>query len=542
MPRLLPAWQPPCRPAMRSNYLLGTRRWAVSLADHCGLHGAAAYRGRSAAAAASSQPFSAAQSNDASDLGPELMRWLQLNGGRVDGVTLANLAGRDGASGWGLQASQDLEPGRRLIVLPAACHLTYGAKDDPRLLALIEKVPNELWGAKLALQLLSQRLRGADSLFAAYISNLPRGIPGIPMFFSKRALDLIDYPPVTQQVQKRCRWLHTFSQQVMAKLPGSPEDPFGGVTVDINALGWALACVTSRAFRTRGPAHPAAMLPLIDMANHTFTPNAEVLPLPGGDMGLFAKSKVATGEPLLLSYGKLNNDFLFMDYGFIVPDNPYDTVQLRFDIGLMQAGCLVANVTDAEGPPRDLVITPWRQELLTELGLAGAAATLELNLGGPDLLDPRLLAAARVMVARQAGEVAGRGGAERLCAIDCPLSRENETAALRVVGGVIAVALSTFRRTLDQDLALLAGQVPPSTEADGNQRQDLAPLETADEMLAVRFCVEKKRILSRSLQRVAALAEAVKGNGELRQSTGMSMAKKGSKPAPATNKGFGQKK
>ena len=27
--------------------------------------------------------------------------------------------------------------------------------------------------------------------------------------------------------------------------------------------GWALACITSRAFRTKGPQHPASCLPLI---------------------------------------------------------------------------------------------------------------------------------------------------------------------------------------------------------------------------------------------------------------------------------------
>lgn len=179
-----------------------------------------------------------------------------------------------------------------MVILPRASQLTYGAQDDPRLLSLIDKVPDELWSAKLALQLLYQRLRGPDSNFATYIANLPKGITGIPIFFDKRAIDLIDYPPVTQQVQKRCRWLSSFSQEVLANLPGSAADPFGGVMIDINALGWALACVSSRAFRNRGPMQPAAMLPLIDMANHSFLPNAEVLPLEDGAVGLFAKSKV----------------------------------------------------------------------------------------------------------------------------------------------------------------------------------------------------------------------------------------------------------
>lgn len=43
------------------------------------------------------------------------------------------------------------------------------------------------------------------------------------------------------------------SLQALGPLRGTDADPFEGAKVDANALGWALAVVTSRAFRTRGP-------------------------------------------------------------------------------------------------------------------------------------------------------------------------------------------------------------------------------------------------------------------------------------------------
>lgn len=137
------------------------------------------------------------------------------------------------------------------------------------------------------------------------------------------------------------RWLADFSKN-LKDLPGTPEDPFGGAAVDINALGWAMACVTSRAFRVKGPDHPAVMLPLIDMSNHSFDPNCEVLPLRDtpGAVGLFAKKAIKEGEQLLLNYGNLPNDFLMMDYGFILPCNPHDRVAMRFDVGLLQVCCV----------------------------------------------------------------------------------------------------------------------------------------------------------------------------------------------------------
>lgn len=60
---------------------------------------------------------------------------------------------------------------------------------------------------------------------------------------------------------------------------------------------------------------PAAMLPLIDMANHSFEPNAKIAPGPGGSMCMVATRQLVAGEPVLISYGPLGNDFLLLDYG-----------------------------------------------------------------------------------------------------------------------------------------------------------------------------------------------------------------------------------
>lgn len=54
----------------------------------------------------------------------------------------------------------------------------------------------------MALALLAHRAAGADSPFAPYVSHLPRGFPGIPMFFSREAIEAIDYPPVVEQVRR----------------------------------------------------------------------------------------------------------------------------------------------------------------------------------------------------------------------------------------------------------------------------------------------------------------------------------------------------
>ncbi len=106
-------------------------------------------------------------------------------------------------------------------------------------------------------------------------------------------------------------------------------------------LGWALAVVTSRAFRVGGPSQPAAMLPLIDMCNHSFAPNCKLQPLGDGSLQLIALQDIPHRQPLLLSYGGLSNDFLLMDYGFVVANNPFDRVQLSFNLDMLEVSCLL---------------------------------------------------------------------------------------------------------------------------------------------------------------------------------------------------------
>ena len=97
-----------------------------------------------------------------------------------------------------------------------------------------------------------------------------------------------------------------------------------------------MACVSSRAFRVAGPTKPASLLPLVDMCNHSFQPNAQLRAGPGKAVSLVALTALAPGEPVLISYGKLSNGFFLLDYGFTIPGNRHDRIELRFDSALLQ--------------------------------------------------------------------------------------------------------------------------------------------------------------------------------------------------------------
>lgn len=103
--------------------------------------------------------------------------------------------------------------------------------------------------------------------------------------------------------------------------------------------GWALGVVTSRAFATDGPGKPRSLLPLIDIANHSFSNhNCDIDKRQGGTMVLVSTKAIPAGSDLLLNYGALDNHTLLLDYGFMDPNNPFDHMILAFDIEQLQVG------------------------------------------------------------------------------------------------------------------------------------------------------------------------------------------------------------
>lgn len=98
--------------------------------------------------------------------------------------------------------------------------------------------------------------------------------------------------------------------------------------------GWAIAVGMSRCFAlTKRPGH--TMVPLIDMANHRFTSNAEIRGLEDGTVAMVANKRISAGQPIYLKYGSHDNRDLLLSYGFVVQDNPFNTFQFDFDVDVV---------------------------------------------------------------------------------------------------------------------------------------------------------------------------------------------------------------
>ncbi|KAK6122274.1 hypothetical protein DH2020_043988 [Rehmannia glutinosa] len=229
---------------------------------------------------------------------PDLIKWVRREGGFVHhSIKIAYLEEeKPNGLGLGLVASDDIPKGSDLISLPQHIPLKFEAKDgeSSTLIALARQVPEVNWtfgafdrgtlGYEIGLKAFARESK-KGSFWWPYISNLPETY-SVPIFFPGEDIKNLQYAPLLHQVNKRCRFLLEFEKLMKNELDNVKLDdhPFGGQYIDASSLGWAMSAVSSRAFRLYGTKRPDGthvdapmLLPLIDMCNHSFTPNAEIV-------------------------------------------------------------------------------------------------------------------------------------------------------------------------------------------------------------------------------------------------------------------------
>ncbi|XP_057962877.1 uncharacterized protein LOC131154245 [Malania oleifera] len=421
----------------------------------------------------------------------DLIKWVRREGGFVHPAV--KMAQADSCYGLGLVASEDIPKGSELIALPHHLPLRFAALEsdgedgfESVLVNLARQVPAELWAMRLGLKLLQERSI-LGSFWWPYISNLPEAY-SVPIFFSGEDIKNLQYAPLLHQVNKRCRFLLDFEKEVKHVLKNlKPDDHlFSGQDVEASSVGWAMSAVSSRAFRLYGKndqdgSHTdiPMMLPLIDMCNHSFNANSQIVQEqdagnPNVLVKVVAEMHIRQNDPLLLNYGCLRNDLFLLDYGFVVASNPYDCIELTYDGALLDAASMAAGVSS----PNFSSPAPWQQKFLSQLNLDGETPFHKVTLGGPELVEGRLLAALRVLLS-SVEETVEKHDMDTLKSLsaEAPLGISTEVAALRTVVALCVIALGHFPTKIMEDESLLKQGVSESTE------------------LAIQFRIQKKSVI-----------------------------------------------
>eukprot|EP00746_Dinoflagellata_sp_MGD_P055720 gnl/MRDRNA2_/MRDRNA2_242252_c0_seq1.p2 gnl/MRDRNA2_/MRDRNA2_242252_c0~~gnl/MRDRNA2_/MRDRNA2_242252_c0_seq1.p2 ORF type:complete len:128 (+),score=28.71 gnl/MRDRNA2_/MRDRNA2_242252_c0_seq1:737-1120(+) len=101
---------------------------------------------------------------------------------------------------------------------------------------------------------------------------------------------------------------------------------------DSSLAGWCLGVIHSRAFLVvdADGNRMHALVPLLDMMQHSFTPNAWWMVV-GDTICIHARSEIAVGEEICVSYGEKSSEAFLLMYGFVPPWNPYDEIELKLE-------------------------------------------------------------------------------------------------------------------------------------------------------------------------------------------------------------------
>ncbi|XP_052110615.1 uncharacterized protein LOC107467646 isoform X1 [Arachis duranensis] len=224
-----------------------------------------------------------------------------------------------------LFASKAIKTGDCILKVPYRVQITADNLPAKIKSLISEEVANV---AKLAVLLLIERKLGQGSQWNPYICRLPwQEELHNTIFWNESELEMIHrssvyWETINQKSQMERDFLairpifECFSQS------------FGDITY--KDFMYACTLVGSRAW---GSTNGLSLIPFADFVNHDG--NSEAIVMSDDDKQLsevISDRAYAPGEQVLIRYGKFSNATLMLDFGFTVPYNIYDQVQIQLDI------------------------------------------------------------------------------------------------------------------------------------------------------------------------------------------------------------------
>ncbi|DBA72040.1 TPA: hypothetical protein ACH3X2_010775 [Trebouxia sp. C0005] len=202
------------------------------------------------------------------------------------------------------------------------------------------------WSARMALRLLQHKslcLKADpdDAIMCPWVAALPRQVILPHIHFSDADMVALQDPETVQEVQAM-RLSHEACFQEL-------EEDLEVVGCNRKDFDWAVSVLHSRCF-IQGPQSIHMTVPGVDMANHSFSPNATVRCVysPEASQGRQAEEDVCqpppaqpamfqllsgpdgvrNGEEVTISYGDWPNDVFLLFFGFLPEGNQHDSVVL----------------------------------------------------------------------------------------------------------------------------------------------------------------------------------------------------------------------
>ncbi|KAF0912980.1 hypothetical protein E2562_019784 [Oryza meyeriana var. granulata] len=368
----------------------------------------------------------------------EFRHWVSSHGADAGGAASPAAV----PEGLGLVAARDLPRGEVLAEVPKKLWMdadAVAASDLGRAIGGGELRP---WVA-VALLLLREAARGADSPWAPYLAILPRQTDST-IFWSEEELLEIQGTQLLSTTMGVKEYVQSEFDSVEAEIINANKELFPGI-VTFDDFLWAFGILRSRVFAgLRGD--KLALIPLADLVNHSDDITSKESSWEIKGKGLFGRDvvfslrtpvDVKSGEQIYIQYDlDKSNAELALDYGFTELNSSRDAYTLTLEI--------------SESDPF------YDDKLdIAELNGMGETAYFDIVLG--ESLPPQMLPYLRLLCL---------GGTDAFLLealfrnsvwghLELPVSPDNEEAICQVIRNACESALGAYHTTVQEDEELL---------------------------------------------------------------------------------------
>ena len=256
-----------------------------------------------------------------------LWRWLDANGVDVSKTRVELVDASVGGRGWGLVAAKDIAAGDAALVVPESLWMTPTTAAASAVGPFVADQP--AW-VQLATQLLHEKARGDESRWSAYIKTLPELLDA-PLFWSADELAALAGSQLFQNAAGYDAYVRgTYARLKAEVFDADQTNVFPAASFGEDQFLWAFGVLRSRCLPPRAEGDDVALVPGLDMANHsglvksTWTLNGGGLGSVFGGAGFSGSSmlfrvdeSLAAGAECLVNYGPAKTDSqLALDFGF----------------------------------------------------------------------------------------------------------------------------------------------------------------------------------------------------------------------------------
>lgn len=228
----------------------------------------------------------------------------------------------------GVYCDLDIEPHETLVAVPFESLLTTASIEHNAELSSILNDFDLREDDQLAIFILYEKLvLKSDSKWAKHLEIVPESFHNL-MYFSPTQLEALrgsNTYHIGIQLQKQ---VADDYQQLNESIFPRLRETCGELTLE--QYKWALSVIYTRFISIERAAKPyKAMAPVLDMFNHDPTAQMSHRFNPEADeLQLISHQRWAAGQQVCINYGPLPNSRLLTLYGFVIPENPYHSVDI----------------------------------------------------------------------------------------------------------------------------------------------------------------------------------------------------------------------